>query len=400
MNIETTTVPRRVLVVHNRYQIAGGEDSAVDGEIRLLRARGHHVDVALEDNDSIAGFGAKLKTLAAVRGDSRRAEWMRALLEDTRSDIVHIHNFFPRLTPSIHAAAAQTGAAVVQTLHNYRMICANALLLRGGRVCEKCVGGSGVHAVMYRCYRGSVAGSAAVVGMQHAAFRSGGMVDSVHRFIALTEFAQGRFVAGGLPVDRIAIKPNFVEMSPAPGTGRNGYYYAGRLSEEKGVAILVEAWRHVDPGCLLTIAGDGPERASLEAAAPSNVRFVGRVDRAAVATLASRSKALILPSICYEGFPMTAVEAFAAGTPVVASRLGSLAEIVEPGVTGAHFRVGDSQDLARVVAGIERDGEEFARMGINARALATGRYGPMANVLRLEAIYDEAMDLARHRLPA
>ena len=206
----------RLLIVHNSYQRAGGEDVAVAMEADMLRAAGHSVHLELVSNDSIVGFPSKVRTLLRTPYDPDRRAWMNDLIDRSGAELVHVHNFFPLLTPAVHETAARRGLAVVQTLHNFRLICAGAMLLRDGAVCEKCLTGTRLSGVVHRCYRGSLPGSIAVTAMQARAEREGTWQHSVHRFIALTEFARSKFIAGGLPADRIAVKPNAITGGAPP----------------------------------------------------------------------------------------------------------------------------------------------------------------------------------------
>lgn len=381
----------RILVLHNTYQRAGGEDVAVATEVDMLRRAGHSVELAMADNHEIAGFGGKVRTLLRTPHDPARAAWTEQAIDRSGAELVHIHNFFPLLTPAVHEAAARRGVAVVQTLHNYRLICAGAMLLRDGKICETCVTGNRLAGVVHRCYRGSLPGSAAVVAMQARAEREGTWHRHVHRFIALTTFARSKFVAGGLPAERIAVKPNNV-TAPAmvDRPGRRGALFVGRLSPEKGVDVLLRAWRKI--GSMdLSIVGDGPERAALQAAAPANVRFLGQLPAEAVREQMMAAQLFVMPSICYEGFGLTLIEAFAAGLPVIASRLGSLAEIVGDGVEGRLFAPGDSDALAAAVtelAGAPDGGASYGRAG---RAAYERLYTPERGIGQLEAIYAAAL---------
>ena len=213
----------------------------------------------------------------------------------------------------------------------------------------------------------------------------------VSRFIALNQFAQDKFIAAGLPAERIVVKPNFMAdpfaTDPMPDVARKGALYVGRLSAEKGVGVLVDAWREMDMP--LTILGDGPDRAALEARAGPNVHFLGHRDRAFVQEAMRAAAVLVVPSIWFEMFPMTVVEAMACGTPLVVSRIGALAEIVEDGKTGVHFTAGDAADLARTLRSIFAEPAVLARMGQNARRHYEKALSPHAGLAALEGIYRE-----------
>jgi glycosyltransferase involved in cell wall biosynthesis len=381
----------RVLVLHNRYRIAGGEDVAVAAEVALLRERGHDVTLVEVDNADIAGPAARAGAALGAAYRPRRRRWARQLVERTGAEVVHVHNFFPLLSPSAIEGARDAGAAVVQTLHNYRAICANGLLMRDGQPCESCVGRVGWPALRHRCYRGSVIGSVAVVAMQQV-IRRGGIWDRPGtRLIALTEFARARLVEGGLPADRLVIKPNFIEAVAAtlPPEARDAILFVGRLSPEKGVDILLNAARAL-PHRRFMIVGGGDD-ARWRAIAPGNVTFTGAISGEAARAAMTRAALLVMPSLWYEGFPMTLLEAFARATPVIASRIGSLAELVEDGVTGRLFSPGDPAALATMIEAMLTDPVASARIGEAARSVAADRYDPSTNGARLEEIYRDAI---------
>ena len=380
----------KVLIIHNEYQHRGGEDTVVAAESALLRDAGHQVHVELVSNRKIQGLSGKIRTFVRTPHDAARKTWMNHLLDAANYDVVHVHNFFPLLTPAIHEAAAERGVAVVQTLHNYRLLCAGALFLRDGHVCEKCLDGAKLWGAAHRCYRGSALGSLAVVRLQQRAHRHQTWHRQVHRFIALTEFAKGKFVAGGLPAERISVKPNFAGPLINPMQDRQGVVFVGRLSPEKGVRTLVESWARL-PHIPLTIIGDGPAREALEQMAPSNVAFRGALPADQVRMAMATAQALVMPSVWYEGFPMTLVEAFSVGTPVIASRIGSLAELIRDGITGRTFEPGNIEDLAQVVQAAFARPDLLPGMGSAAHAEYQQLYTPGTNLARLEGIYREAI---------
>lgn len=393
----------RILLAHNRYQQAGGEDSVFSAEADLLRGAGHVVSTVLVSNDAIQGAGPRARAALTATYNPQGRRLMARALEEHRPDIVHVHNFFPVLSPAIFDACEAAGVPAVWTLHNFRVTCANGLLFRNGVPCEECVGRLPLPAVRHRCYRDSFAGSAAVAAMIGYHSLAGTWHRKVARFIALTDFAKAVFVASGLPQERIAVKPNFIP-DPRPELGeiateRCGAVYVGRLSAEKGIRTLIEAWKSLGD-VPLTIIGDGPERAAAEAIAPGNVRFAGWLDRGAVHKAMASAEMLIVPSLWFENFPVVVVEAMALGTPVIASRLGALTSIVTDRVDGRHFAAGDAVDLARIVREVLGDRVGLAALGAGARRTWETLISPGPNLTCLSGIYDSVLEGARGRAAA
>jgi glycosyltransferase involved in cell wall biosynthesis len=376
----------KVLVVHNRYTQAGGEDSVVDGEIAALRERGH--DVELFEAHNTEPDGDRL-------GTARRAVWSRDsaravtdVVEQFRPDVAHVHNHAYELSASIFSALADRRVPIVQTLHNYRMTCSATYLLRDGRPCELCVGSKASwQGIRHRCFRGSRSGSTMLAGMQLAWRRAA--IPNVDRFIVLTEFARSIFERAGIDSSQLVVRPNTVRDVGYTGADRANdapLLFVGRLESSKGIDVLVDAVGSHP----LVVAGEGPLRASLEARAPSNVRFVGQLPRAEVDELMRTARALVVPSTWYEGFPMVVLEAFAAGTPVIASNLGSLAEIVAE-TTGWHAPAGDVQGLRRVIDDVVASPSDAEQCGVAARTAFEASYTQDVVMAQLEAIYREAI---------
>ncbi len=380
----------KVWLAHNYYRQSGGEDVVVANEQALLSAYGHKVQLVKDSNDRITGPWAAVKAAWQAPYSREARAGMAALIAERAPDVVHVHNFFPLMTPSIYDACRDAGVPVVQTLHNYRTICAGALLMRGGRPCEDCIGGSPWLGALHGCYRNSRPASLAVARLIATHRRRRTWHTKVDRFVALTEFSKSRFVKAGFPGERIAVKPNFVEDRAQEAGMREGALFVGRLSPEKGVRTLLLAWDGIDVP--LRIAGDGP---LLDATCGPNIVVLGRTAPEAVATEMARAAFLVMPSESYETFGLVIVEAFCQGLPVIASRLGSMAEIVEDGVTGLHFTPGDAADLAAKVRWAADHPEDMRRMGANARRVYEEKYTPEENYKQLIAIYEQAIENKR-----
>lgn len=324
------------------------------------------------------------------------------LCRQFRPDVAHVHNFWMKLSPSVHAACREFGAATVQTLHNFRLFCANALFLRSGEVCEDCVGHVPWRGVVRKCYRNSLVASAAVAAMMVGNRRRHTWELYVDAFIALTEFSRGKFVACGLPAGRIFVKPNFFKdcgAAPDPPSASHTIVYAGRLSQEKGVHLLLSAWSIGRVGGIgkLLIIGSGPERDSLRQRAQSlgllepQVVFADQKTPAEVLQLIGEARAVAVPSLWYEHFPMTVIESYSRGRPVVVADQGGLAEIVEGGREGLKFPTASATGLASALRTILTDGALADRMGANARATYLARYTPDSNFDILLHIYEAAL---------
>jgi glycosyltransferase involved in cell wall biosynthesis/predicted ATP-grasp superfamily ATP-dependent carboligase len=378
----------RILQLHSRYASgdASGENRVVEGERELLTQAGHEVWTWLPDppdDDPGALVRAGLGTVHS--GFAARA--VRRLVREQRTEVVHCHNLFPGLSPSVLAAAADEGAAVVMTLHNYRLLCLPATLLREGHVCEDCVGRVPWRGVVHRCYRDSLLGSGALAGslVVHHTARSFGRV---HRFLAVSDFVRDKYVQAGFPADRILVKPNFVPAAHRRDGAGEYFLYAGRLAAEKGVATLLEAHRP-EHGRLLVV-GDGPERDRLEALAGANIEFAGPVAADDVAPLIAGARALLMPSLSYEGAPRTLLEAYAAGVPVVASRIGALPTLVDDGVTGILVPTREPGAWAAAMTRLVDD-HESERLGEEAYRLWEARYRPQCVLPQLEEGYRLAL---------
>lgn len=392
----------KVLIVHNAYQFYGGEDVVVDAERNLLIRCGVNVEFFLKDNHSI-GARNSLGVALGVTYSSRSRSELCSVIESKRPDIVHVHNFFPLLSPSIYDACYDASVSVVQTLHNYRTICPGAMLMREGSICEICIQGSPYNAVWHRCYRRSTLGSLAVARMVAVHRRKSTWDTKVNRFIALTEFAKGKFIDAGFPEGKIAIKPNFSvnpdktsrdeDFKPETDTIRRGGLFVGRLSMEKGVETLITAWDGLD--MRLSIVGVGPLESKVANAVSQRIRHLGKMDQKGVLAEMGKAAFLVMPSECYETFGMVIVEAFSCSLPVVSSNLGAMTEMVEDGVTGIHFEAGNADDLATKVRWMNDHPNECQQMGRNARKVYEKKYTPERNYEMLMDIYQQAIEDAR-----
>ncbi len=383
---------RTVLTVHNFYREPGGEDVVFETESALLEGRGHRV-ARYEDRNERITNGA-MTSLAAVWSLASYRK-LRALAIDEKPDVAHFHNTFPLVSPAAYYALRRERVPIIQKLSNFRLICPGATLLRDGIVCEECVEKRSLApAILHRCYRESRAATAAVCAMiaTHRLFGTWNRV--VDLYLAPTEFTRRKFVDAGFPEDRIVVKQHAIHDDPGVGAGRGNYaLFVGRLSHEKGVRVLADAWRTL-PDIPLRVAGDGPLR---QIDWPAGVEPLGHQSREQVQVLMRDAAALIVPSICYEIGPLTVLEAFACGTPVIASDLGSMAERVDHHRTGLLFRANDPEELARHVRWAFDNPERMQEMRTAARREFEQKYTADANYKRLIEIYELAIESARRR---
>ena len=386
----------KVLLAHNFYRSSApsGEDAVYNNERDMLRSNGYEVVEFERRNDDIDDSTLSRKIQLARSGAWSSATYraVTSLVRKVKPDIAHFHNTFPLISPSGYAACRENGVPVVQTIHNYRLICPGALLQRSSRPCEDCVGQSLAPALLHRCYRHSFAATAAVVWMLARNRWKGTYQHLVNRYIALTDFAATRLTAGGLPGDRISVKPNFLPDPPEMGRGDGGFVvYVGRLSEEKGLRTLLRAWESL--GHLkLKILGDGPLRGELETICRDsnlNVEFLGFLAREQILSQVSRAVLQIVPSEWYEGFPLVILEAYSCGTPVVASRIGSLDELVVEGITGSKFKPGSAEDLAARLSQLYLKARNNSEIRREVRAFFENNYTMAMNIAILRDIYDE-----------
>jgi glycosyltransferase involved in cell wall biosynthesis len=388
----------RILLVHERYRQRGGEDAVADAEAELLERNGHSVAYYSRHNDELAGHGL-LETLSAGMDTvwaSKSYRDMGSLVEKHRPEIAHFHNTFPMISPSAYYACARRGIPVVQTLHNYRLVCPGATFLRDGRVCESCLGkGMAWRAIAHACYRGSRAASSAAVAMLATHRALGTWQTKVDAYIALSEFARGKFVSGGLPPERIVVKPNFVHPDPGRGTatrqpGRYGLF-VGRLSKEKGLRGLLAAWKLLARSIPLFILGDGPMRdeiaTEIRELGLTQVTLLGSVSREEVFRWMRDAGFLVCPSHWFEGCPLVILEAFACGVPVIATGHGPTAEMVDHGRTGLHVGPGNDADLAAKVEWAWTHPAEMETMRVAVRREFEVKYSAERNYGQLLELY-------------
>ena len=401
----------KILLLHNHYRSTSpsGENAAFALERDLLARAGHEVRTFERHSDELAAAGALgvLRGAAATPWNPFAARALRREVEAFRPEVVHAHNTFPLLSPAVFPAAGRRAARVL-TLHNYRLFCAAAVPVRAGRVCTECLDRRSVlPALRHGCYRGSRLATAPVALGVALARATGLWRRHVDAFVALTAFQRDVLVAAGLPAERVLVKPNFYPGDPAVvpwAARRDAAVYVGRLSEEKGVGHLLDAWAawggEAPP---LRVVGDGPLRQALEARAraaglgPARVAFLGRLAPAEAEAEIAAARLLLVPSVWFEGFPLVLREALAFGTPAAVSAIGPLPSLVEDGRAGLIFRPGDPAALLAAVRGAWGEPGALERLGAAARRAFEARYGEVENLRLLLDVYRAAAAWRRAR---
>jgi len=359
------TRPLRILMLHNRYLIRGGEDVSTEAQVDLLRGAGHEVVLFEESNERVAELG-RLVTASRTIWSRESYRRVAGILEESRFDVVHVQNWFPLLSPSVYYAADKADVPVIQSLRNFRLVCPQGMLYRGGSVCTDCIGRSVAWpGVKYRCYRNSTLGTAAVAAMSTGHRWAGTWKRKISRYVAPSQYARSVFVDAGWDPEAIDVIPNFIYPDPREGPGDGGFaLYAGRLDPVKGLDTLLAAWEQGGIEYPLKIAGSGPLLDRVEAAAFRNpfVEYVGMLDKAVYAELVGRASFVVVPTVGIETFGRVAAEALAKGTPAVVADHGGLREIVVAGETGLLFPPGDVVALVDRIRSLLADPQRLAAM--------------------------------------
>ena len=388
-----------ILIIHNSYQQPGGEDVVVAQETALLERNGHRVSIYKRSNDEIddLSFGQRLGLITRIvsANDSKLA--VRRILRYLKPDIVHVHNTFAMVSPSVYEVCQEEDVPVVQTLHNYRLLCPAATFYRDAGPCEECVTHSLLRSVQYGCYRDSRVTSGAIALMLKTHRSRQTWNRRIDAYIAISSFVRDKFIQAGFPASKISVKPNFVEPDPGERSHSGDYaLFLGRLSPEKGLLTLLDAWQRLQSPVPLVIAGDGPMRHRLEAEVARKglhcVHFAGQLPRDEGYDAMKKAAFLVVPSIWYEPFGLVVAEAFACGTPVLGAFVGAIKEMLDDQVTGLHFAAGDPDALAKKVAWAWGHLPELAAMGKAARQVYESRYTADKNYHLLMNIYDSAIN--------
>ncbi|MEO0537416.1 MAG: glycosyltransferase [Cyanobacteria bacterium P01_A01_bin.123] len=386
----------RILAIHNYYQQLGGEDTIFTTEADLLESYGHEVYRYTIHNDDVEEMNA-INLAAATLWNHNSFQKVKALIKEFRPDVAHFHNTFPLISPAAYYAVQEAGIPVVQTLHNYRLLCPNGLFFRNGQICEDCLGKPMPWpGVVHGCYRGSRVASGAVATMVNLHNLIGTWAKAVDVFIAYSQFSLDKFIEGGLPKEKFEFKTNFLHPAPEPGHGKGGYgLFVGRLSPEKGVDTLLTAWEKLHTRIPLKIVGAGPLAPEVEAAAErfEHIEYLGRRPLSEVYELMGEAKFFVFSSKWYETFGRVAIEAYAKGTPILASRIGAITELVKPYKTGLLFEPGDVHDLITQVEWVLDHPNDWQQIRQQAREEFEVRYTASENYKRLMEIYQKVIAL-------
>lgn len=388
----------KIVLVHNFYRQTGGEDVVFQTEKQLLERAGHTVipyvrsNMELKDDSVVHQIGI----VAEMIWSEKSRQNLAGILDAECPDVVHVHNTFMAISPSIYSACSDRGIPVVQTLHNFRLLCPGASFFRDGVVCEECLDHSLFRSVRHGCYRNSRQASSAVALMLATHRALGTWQKSVTRYIALTHYAKAKFVRAGFPADKFVVKSNFVDPDPGEKLVAGEYaLFIGRIDQTKGTRVLLEAWNRLPVKCPLHVVGDGPDRQWMEAQVRelrlSEVIFRGRLSHDEALKAVKGARFTVMPSTWYETFGLCIIESFACGTPVLCSRLGAMSEIVADQVTGLHFNPSDPEDLAKKVEWAWNHPTELAWMGQAARRKYKSDYNAEKNYSLLMEIYKQAI---------
>lgn len=379
----------RVLIVHNEYQNRGGEFTVVESEKRLLQNNGHEVENYIRNNNEIDGYSLldKICLLFSINFNKQSYFELKKILEDVKPDICHVHNIVPLISPAIYYACNEKNIPVIQTIHNYRYGCVNGNFYRNNNICEKCLNSRIPFSIIHKCYRNSFIQSFLIYRVFNHQFRGGKWGGLINKYIALSNFAKNKLIEIGLPEEKISVKPNFIFTNKSINTSREDFFlFVGRLEEKKGILELVRVFQTMKEATL-HIVGDGPLMEEINTKASKNVLIFGQLSKEKVHEQLATCQALIFPSKWFEGMPMTILEAFANATPVIASKIGTMTEMIIDGVNGTLFEINDEDDLKRKIEWHQTHKTEAKIMGLKANEMLKTKYSPSQNYQLLMNIY-------------
>lgn len=381
-----------VLMAHNYYQVPGGEDTVFHNEVNMLEKNGHKVIKYTRHNDEIkSGVLSKLKLCIDTIFSFKTYKEVKKLIDENDIDVVHVHNTLPLISPSIYYAARYKKVPVVQTIHNFRLLCPGATFTRNGEICEDCVYKGLGQALNHKCYRGSLAQTFIMYAMLKF-HRTIGTYDKIN-YITLTEFNKNKLLSLVKDESNIYVKPNFVEKRDKVERVLEDYFvYIGRLDDIKGINFLVEAWKEIDEKINLYVIGTGPEECQLNEFIKknniTNIKLLGFMQREEAFKIIQKSRAIIVPSKWYEGFPMTIAESFSLGVPVIGSKVGNIQSIIDDKNNGLLFEMNNKENLNKVIKKVFYNKKENEEMGENAYKAFYENYTDIKNYENLKEIYE------------
>lgn len=387
--------PMRILMVHNLYQQRGGEDISTEQDVELLQSHGHEVQTYFRNNEEIRQYSLLKKASLFFRPawSWQAYRQIRRILKTFQPDVVHVQNFFPLISPAVFYACHSLKIPVVFSLRNYRLACANSYFYRDNMVCEDCIRHSALHGMVHKCYHRSLVQTASVAMMQvtHRWLKT--WEKKIDVIAPVSKFAAGKMLDMGLGSENTLVRKNYLMQDPGEGhESRTGAVFVGRLSPEKGTDTLIRAWQQL-PHVPLQIIGTGPEEANLQQGMAGNaeVIFCGHLPHGEMLKRIKSAQVLVMPSVWYETFGRTIIEAYATATPVIVSRLGAMTELVDEGKTGLLFDPGDADDLVQKVTWAMNHPQETAEMGIQARRVFLEKFSADNAYHRLMEVYQVAV---------
>lgn len=381
-----------VLMAHNYYKVPGGEDTVFHNEVKMLDKNGHKVTKYTRHNDEIkGGVLSKLKLGIDTIFSLKTYKEVKKLIDENDIDIVHVHNTLPLISPSIYYAARAKKVPIVQTIHNFRLLCPGATFTRCGEICEDCVSKGLEQSLKHKCYRNSLS-QTFIMYIMLKLHRIIGIYDKIN-YITLTEFNKQKLSTLVKDESKIHVKPNFIEKrEDIERTLEDYFVYIGRLDDIKGINFLVEAWKNIDKDINLYIIGTGPEEENLKHIISenrlNNVKLLGFMKREDAFKVIEKSRAIIIPSKWYEGFPMTIAESFSLGVPVIGSKLGNIESIVDDERNGLLFTTNNKESLKEVINKVFHDRELNISLGNNAYKVFKEKYTDEENYRSIEKIYN------------
>ena len=381
---------KNILIVHNYYRIPGGEDTVVKNEKDMLEENGHKVVLYTRNNDEIKNLG-KIKLLFESFFSFKTYNEVKRIVKENNIDVVHVHNTLPLVSPSIYYAAKKCKVKVIQTVHNFRLMCPSGTFTRKNSICEDCVQQNLFAAIRHKCYRNSKI-QTSIVALTLLLHRILGTYKIIDKYIVLTEFNKNKLKVI-LDEKKIVIKPNFVKrsMNLELNNEKKHFLFLGRIEELKGIRLLVktcEKMKNIE----IVIAGTGPLEEEIKQYIKKNkiknINLVGYKSKEEVFNLLKTAKALIVPSQCYEGFPMTIVESLSLGVPVITGNIGNLSTIIKHNYNGLIFNYNNEKSLMIAIDKLNKDVVLRKKLSLGANETYNQKYNEIENYRILEQIYD------------